>query len=282
MFKKIRSGNIFDWVLIVVGCAISAIGYSTFLVPAQIVSGGVSGIAMIIHHFLSLPVGAVSFVINVPLFIIGWKQVGRKFAIHSFVAMTLFSLFSDLFQFGPFTNDLILSGVYGGVIFGIGLGLVLRAGASTGGSDLAAQVLRKAFPAVSTSNILFGLDFVVIAVSALFFSVEQALYGVLSLFVSTKFMEMMLDGFNAARAFWIISDKEDEIVACIYKELDRGCTLVDAEGSYTGQKKHMLLCIVARSETSTMNRLIYQTYPAAFYIINDSSEVLGEGFDPHK
>ncbi|MGI6004337.1 MAG: YitT family protein [Christensenellales bacterium] len=275
-------GIVTDWVLIVLGSAIAAFALAAFLVPAQIVVGGATGVATILFHLFGWPVGVVSFVINVPLFVIGWRQVGRKFAVRSFVAMTLLSAFTDLFSIQAITQDAILSAIYGGLIIGLGLGFVLRSGASTGGSDLAAQLLRKWFPTASIAGILFVIDFIIIAASVIFFGAEQALYAFMALFISIRLIDFVIGGVSTGRAFWIVSQKRDNIAARIASELERGSTRIRATGTYSGQDRDMLLCIVGRSEVATLKRLVYQEDPTAFVMIADAREVLGEGFAPHQ
>ena len=256
-----------DYALIVLGTFLAALSLPLFFLPYDIAPGGISGISTVLASVLPLSVGLISFVLNVPLFLIGWRTVGWRFAVRSFIAMSLMSLFIDLVPVRDVSGNVMLASVFGGVLLGVGLGLVVRAGATTGGTDMAAKMIHSRVAFLPIATILFMIDGLVVAVWAL-----------ISLFVSSQAMDSVIKGFNTAMQFMIISRDSAEIVRRIHTEIDRGCTRLMAEGTYSRLPVGTLLCVVSRTEAPRLKKLVAEVDPQAFVTVCNVHEALGEGF----
>lgn len=267
-----------DYALIVLGTFLAALSLPLFFLPYDIAPGGISGISTVLASVLPLSVGLLSFMLNVPLFLLGWRTVGWRFAVRSFIAMSLMSLFIDLVPVRDVSGSEMLASVFGGVLLGVGLGLVVRAGATTGGTDMAAKMIHSRIGFLPIATILFLIDGLVVAVAALAFGVRAALWALVSLFVSSRAMDTVIKGFNTAMQFMIISADADKIVRRIHTEIDRGCTRLMAEGTYSRLPVGTLLCVVSRTEAPRLKKLVAEIDPQAFVTVCDVHEVLGEGF----
>ena len=269
-----------DYVYMTIGVAIAVAGLNLFLVPHKIAAGGVSGIATVLYHLFDLNIGLTIAVLNIPLFLFGYKKMGRTFAIRTGYSLVLYSVLAEIIPVISPTQDIILGCVYGGVLMGVGLGIVIKVGGSTGGSDMAGVILHSHFKTFSISTFVFIIDFFVIASAALLFDDPSlALYAIASLYISTKIMEFISVGLSAAKAFYIISDKNDEIADLILKKMDRGVTAFFAKGVYSGREKTVLMCVIQwRTEGARLKSLVKSVDPQAFVIVGDVKEVLGEGF----
>lgn len=267
-----------DYALIVLGTFLAALSLPLFFLPYDIAPGGISGISTVLASVLPLSVGLLSFMLNVPLFLLGWRTVGWRFAVRSFIAMSLMSLFIDLVPVRDVSGSEMLASVFGGVLLGVGLGLVVRAGATTGGTDMAAKMIHSRIGFLPIATILFLIDGLVVAVAALAFGVRAALWALISLFVSSRAMDTVIKGFNTAMQFMIISADADKIVRRIHTEIDRGCTRLMAEGTYSRLPVGTLLCVVSRTEAPRLKKLVAEIDPQAFVTVCDVHEVLGEGF----
>ena len=267
-----------DYLLVVIGALVTAVSFSWFFLPYDVAPGGVTGIATVISSLTGLSVGLLSFLINVPLFLAGWRQVGWRFAVRSFVAMVLLSLFIDLLpQVNP-AGDIMLATVFGGVLLGVGLGMVVRAGATTGGTDMAAKMIHRLAGFLSIATILFIIDATVVIIAAMAFGIQAGLWALIALFISSKAMDVVIKGFNTAMQFLIITREPDEIVRRIHGDLDRGCTRLKAFGTYSGEEMGALLCVVARTEAARLKKVIAEADPNAFVTVCEVHEALGEGF----
>ena len=267
-----------DYLLVVIGALVTAVSFSWFFLPYDVAPGGVTGIATVISSLTGLIVGLLSFIINVPLFLTGWRQVGWRFAVRSFVAMVLLSLFIDLLPPLNPTGDIMLATIFGGVLLGVGLGIVVRAGATTGGTDMAAKMLHRLAGFMPIATILFMIDATVVLIAAMVFGIKAGLWALIALFVSSKAMDVVIKGFNTAMQFLIITREPDEIVRRIHGDLDRGCTRLKAYGTYSGEEMGTLLCVVARTEAARLKKVIAEADPNAFVTVCDVHEALGEGF----
>lgn len=268
-----------SYVQIVLGCFIGALAYPMFFVPNSIASGGVSGISTILNHLFGTPVGLVSLLINIPLFLLGYRSMGRVFAFRSLVATVLFSLLIDLLPISALTQDPLLSCVFGGALLGLGLGLVLRGGATTGGSDLVARMVHNRFPHISVGVFLMSIDFCVVLAAGFFIKVEYALYALISIYLASRLIDTVLEGFSKEKACYVISAEYERVKSQLIHSLDRGVTLLHAEGGYSGQKRPVLLCILSAQEVTQLKALVRQIDENAFVFITDAYEVLGEGFN---
>ncbi|HHV17833.1 MAG TPA: YitT family protein [Thermoanaerobacterales bacterium] len=268
-----------DYFQIVLGCYIGALGLTMFLVPNKVAAGGVSGLATVLHYLFEFPVGWTMLVLNIPLFLAGVAFLGKSIGIKTLVGSLLFSVFTEITANYPVvTRDLMLSTVYGGIIMGLGLGIVFRVRGSTGGTDLASMILNHFIPSVSVGQGILIIDFFVIISSGIAFDWELAMYAWIALFISSKVIDLIQEGFNYAKAVYIISVKAEEISQKILTEMERGVTLLEAEGGFTRHNKYVLLCVITRLEISRLKNIVHETDPRAFVIVHDVHEVLGEGF----
>jgi len=269
-----------EYLFIVLGVLLTAVGLDMFLVPNRIAAGGVSGIATIIHYAAYFPVGATMLAINIPLFMISVKRLGMGFGLRSLFGTIVLSLLIDIMvPVVPVpTRDPLLASIYGGIIVGIGLGIVFRNRGTTGGTDLAAAVINN-YMKLRVGVVLFVIDASVIVTAGIVFkSAELALYALLTVFLTTRVIDIVQEGFGYAKAALIVSHKPEEVAEAILRKLDRGATALLGKGMYTGADRDVILSVVTRSEISTLKELVAGIDPMAFVILTDVHEVLGEGF----
>lgn len=276
--KHLPSEQVRAYGLIVLGSMIGAAAYPLFLVPNNIAPGGVTGIATILNYLWKWPVGITSLLMNLPLFLIGFKAMGRVFVFRSLIATILFSVFIDLIKLPPLTDDILLASVYGALALGVGLGLILRGGATTGGSDMIARMVHKRFPFITVGTFLFMVDCMVILCAAFTMSARAALYALINIFVAARAVDLVLAGMGSAKACFIITNRPETVAQRIMKELDRGATLVGATGAYSGDARTMVISVVGRTEVMAVKRIVRQEDEKAFVFITDTHETLGEGF----
>ena len=277
--NHLKNERMVAYLEIVLGCLIGGAAYPLFLVPNNIAPGGLTGIATIFNYLWGWPVGVTSMALNLPLFVIGWKAMGKVFVFRSLVATLLFSAFIDLLQFPPLTDDILLGSVYGALTLGVGLGLILRGGATTGGSDMIARMVHNKFPIVTVGGFLFLVDCAVILCAAFTMSARAALYALICIFVSARAVDLVLAGFGSAKACFIITNKADGISGRIMRELDRGATLLSATGAYSGKNHTLLISVVTQREVIPLKKIVRQEDEKAFLFITDTHETLGEGFN---
>jgi len=265
---------------VTVGVAITALGLDMFLVPNKIAAGGTSGIATLLHYLIGTPVGMTMLALDAPLYALGIYRLGWGFGLRSLYGSVSLAVLVDVFSlFVPVpTEDPLLASLFGGVLVGLGLGLVFLFRGTTGGTDLAAAILRS-YTEINIGQLLFLLDgMVVVAAGLVFQSWELALYALISIFVCTRVIDAVQEGISYAKAFFIISDHTDLIADKILNDLDRGATALKGRGLYTGTDREVILSVVNRSEVSRLKDIVYQVDPRAFIIVADVREVLGEGF----
>lgn len=278
---KITREDILSALRIVLGTAIGAAGFSFFTFPNDIVSGGFTGIAQIINHLTGLPVGTLTIVFNVPLFILAWKKFGLKFILASLVGMVSNSLFIDLFNSLNIclTEDLLLAAVYGGLVKGFGYGLVYSVGATTGGSDILARMLRRKYPYINFGTIALCLDAVVVLIFALVVQkFDSAMYTVIAMFVSSRIVNLVLYGTMNSSVCYIITIRPRPIAQAIGDQLHRGATLLKAEGAYTGEERSVVLCVIKQSQIAELKKIISAIDEHSFVIVTHSHEVFGKNF----
>lgn len=273
-----------DYFYILLGALVQSIAMRLFLVPALLLSGGVSGTAQIINYFTGWPIGLMVFVGNVPLFILGWRYLGRlRFAIRTAFAIAVFSLLTDLWvlflpQSGV-TGDLVLNSLYGGILYGIGLGLVYRGRGTSGGSDILGLILYRRL-GISLTQAYLATDALVVLAGGLAWNWELALYGIVVIYVSGLAAEMISEGGSIFRSAVIITGRAGEVSDRILTELERGVTLIPGTGGYTGEARPVLYCVVTRAEVNKLKALVHELDPKAFMVIGQVNEALGEGFKP--
>ena len=262
------------------GLVIAAAAYRLYLIPNSVVSGGFTGIGQLVNHFTGIGVGTMNAILNVPLFLISIRSMGPRFGLRSLAAMFGLSLLIDHLPLSAVTDDILLASVYGGVISGAGFGLVLRGSATTGGTDMLSSLMHRLFPPLRVSYGIFLVDGLIIAASAFVFEPQSAMYGLISAFICNVMVDVVLEGPNAAHAYFIISDESADIAEHIMREMNRGVTALNAIGMYKKTNKQVLLCVVNRFQTIQLRRLVFSVDPRAFVIACRAHEVLGEGFNP--
>lgn len=260
------------------GTLLIALAYNLFFVPCDLAPGGFTGFATVLHEWLGVPIGLTSALMNLPLFVINFRYSGKRAFVLSVCATVLLSVLLDTLPVAALTEDLLLASLLGGALFGVGIGLVFYGGASTGGTDLAAQLLCRAIKGIGFGTVLFVLDFLVVLFAGIVFDLERALYAVIGLFVSSRIVDTMQEGLSSARTAFIISDHQQEIAQAIMSRLDRGVTRLDGVGVYSGKERHVLLCVVGRREIIALKAIVGQIDPQAFVIVGDAREIMGKGF----
>ncbi len=284
------------YILITIGAGITALAINIFLVPYKIAPGGLSGLATVLFYVSGgrLPIGTTMLAINIPLFILGYKIIGRKFFFRTIYGTIILSVIIDLTEAysADFANrllvdgadlvsrpDILLYSIIGGFISGIGLGIVLKMDATTGGTELAARLLNRIFKAMTIGQLILWLDAIIILFAILAFnSILIGLYSFVSLFLTTKVIDAMVEGVDYSRAALIISDKQEEIAKRLLIELDRGVTELKGRGVYSGKDKNVLLCVLARTQIQQLKEIVQSVDKNAFVILAEVHEVLGEGF----
>jgi len=272
--------------LVLLGALVQALAMRLFLVPGQLVSGGISGIAQIVNHFVSIPIGLMVFIGNIPLFILGWRFLGGpRFALRTAVSVGAFSLFTDLLVFiipaQGMTHDNVLNALFGGVLLGVGLGLVYRGGGTSGGSDILGRILNHRL-GISISQAYLITDTIVVLAGGFAFSWEKALYGMVVIYVSGIAAEMISEGSGIFRTAMIITEKHQEVTSAVMKMLERGVTLLSGQWAYTGKDRPVLYCVITRSEVNQLKEIVKEIDPAAFMVIGVAHDAMGEGFKPLK
>ena len=257
---------------------IGAVAYPLFLVPNSIAPGGLTGIATILNHLFNAPVGMTSMLLNLPLFVLGYKAMGRVFVVRSFIATVLFSVFIDLLKIQPMTDDVLLGSIYGGILLGIGLGLILRGGATTGGSDMIARMVHRRFPVITVGMFLFIIDFLVIVAAGVFVGAQHALYALICIYVSAKAVDMVIEGFGSVKACYIITGATDRVTDRIMAELERGVTILTATGGYSKEPRPVILCVCSSAEIVRIKEIVRHEDTKAFVFVTGAHEALGEGF----
>lgn len=280
MAQKVRSCGI-----IALGAVIYALAFDWFVAPNQIAMGGVTGLAQIVNALVPvLPVGVLSILVNVPLFLAGWRLLGGRLLVSSLYAMAVSSLAIDVIAwihtFPPM--DPILATLYGGAGMGVGLGLVFSQGATTGGTDIIGKLLKLKFPWLPIGKLVMIPDMVVVILAAVVFgTVNAALYGLIQMYLLSKVMDMILYGWDTSRVAYIITDRWEETVQGLL-DMERGVTLLQGKGAYTGAEKQVLLVAFRQREIVPIKRMLREIDPQAFFIVCDAHEVLGEGFGDYQ
>ncbi|WP_195946044.1 YitT family protein [Paraclostridium bifermentans] len=267
---------------LVVGCIFMSIGINMFFKPYTIAPGGLSGLSLVLGKLTGLPIPVVMLAIGIPLVIFSIKILGVKDSIKTLIGMTVFSIVlgvtSSLSNFDV-TKDVLLCSISGALCLGIGLGIVLKMDASTGGTDLIALMLNRAFPSIPLSKFMVILDgMVVISAGIASKNLETALYSGVALYIIVKIVDAIVSGLNYSKAFMIISNESDILRDGITKELDRGVTFLQGKGGYTNEDKNVLLVVVSKKQEVHLKKVIKNIDPSAFIIVSDVHEVLGQGF----
>ncbi|MCF7886135.1 MAG: YitT family protein [Candidatus Marinimicrobia bacterium] len=284
MSFKIVKDFLIDYLAIALGTLIMALALVLFLSPSKIVFGGVGGIAIVIKQLWDFPLGITMILLNVPLFLIGLKLLGKSFGARTFYAFTLFAFFTDILDRGlelvPATDNILLASIFGGITLGLGLGIVFRFQGTTGGSDIVGQIIDK-YTNLSIGTGIILTDFlIIISAGIIFGNINLALYGLISLYLSGQIIDMVINGLDYARSFYIITDQEEDIKQMVLDKMERGGTVMMGEGFYSEEKKNILFVVVTLKEVYALRQKVREIDPDAFIIIADVHEVLGHGFRP--
>ena len=272
--------SIIEIIETILGAFIMAIAVSLFLLPNELSSGGFSGIATILYYLFNFPVGITIIVLNIPLFILATLKIGKRFLLKSLLGTISLSVFIDIFEkMQPITHDKILACVYGGILTGLGTALILRAHSSTGGSDLAGNIIKEYKPMARTGNIIMIIDAVIVVLNIIFLKkVEIALYSSITIYLMGKVIDIIFEGIYFTKLVFIISDKSETISRIIVNKIKRGVTGIYGKGIYTEENKLVLMCAIGRRELAELKSSIKEIDPNAFLIITNAREVLGIGF----
>lgn len=281
--SKMRSW--FPWVMIVLGTGLMAVGIQNIYDPINLVTGGFTGIAIIVKNITSgaveggIPLWLTNLVLNIPVFLIAWRVKGKSFIGRTVAATVLLSVW--LYFLPPIAlvkDDYILAAVFGGVLSGVGIGLILLAKATTGGTDMVAALIQHKLRHYSIAQIMQVLDGLVVLAGLYVFGIQPALYAMVAIFIVSKVSDGLMEGFHYSKAAFIITGRYREVADSIMEHLDRGVTGLEARGMYSGEEKCMLYCVVSKKEIVALKELVMHIDREAFVIVNDVREVLGEGF----
>lgn len=271
----------FDIIFICMGSFIASLGVNLFLSHAKLLSGGATGIALIIEYKTGFQSGFTVFLLNIPLFLLSYKKLSKQFTLYSFIGMLSLSI--SLIITKPFStiievNDILLYCIYGGVLCGFGYGLIFLRSGSSGGTDIITMLIRKKYSNLNIGKVGFSINCIIISIAAFFFGLPKALYTLISMFIQGMVLDQMLRGFSSKKLLMILTEKEDLVIKYIIKELHRGVTSLNAEGEFTHEKKKMLYCLVTTRQMIELKNAILHIDPKAFISVLDVSEVKGRGF----
>ena len=270
----------YELFLLIIGCFIMACGTSLFLLPNQLSSGGFAGFATIAYYLLKIPLGTTMFALNIPLFILGYIRIGKKFLIKTLLGTSILAIFIDILDKLPsLTQDRFLGCIYGGIAMGIGTAIVLKSNSSTGGTDLLSYIIRSYKQNYRTSSLIVGVDSLIIALNVIFFkNIEIGLYSAITIYLMGKMIDIIFEGVNFTKMMFIISDRYEKIAEEIGNKIDRGSTGIYAKGMYTNEEKMMLLCVGSRNEIAKIKQIAVSIDKKAFIIISNARETWGKGF----
>lgn len=285
--RLIRARKILDFtknfILIVLGAYLISLSINMFLLPHKMTTGGASGIATILYYLSNIPMGITILAINLPLFVIAIVKLGKKFVIKTIFSTVLLSVFLELFKYDQVIQttqiDLLMSSIFGGIISGIGLSLTFKAGASSGGSDLLANIIYKLTKIQSLSKVLMGIEIVIISgVIICFKDINLGLYSIIALFISTKVIDVIFDGIYNTKVATIITKKGDQIVESILSELGRGVTITNSIGAHSGEENTTITCVITRNQIASLKQIIRDNDNRAMMYITNANEAIGKGF----
>lgn len=271
-------------ILTIVGTFLTSIGVSVFYLPSKVVGGGVSGLATVVYHTLGIQPGVTYAVINIALLVIALFILGKNFVFHTLVSAFSLTLFVELLSYvPPITNDIVLATICGSVFYGVGIGITLLAGASTGGTDIAARLIQHYRPSVAIGKLLLVVDSAVILLSLIVFrEFDLALYGIIALAVSTFAIDFLISKMNISKLAFVITSKGEEISKHLVSTSPRGITLIDGKGAYTGGERQVLICALKDSEIPHFQRKIEELDPNVFIIYSESQQIVGNGFHVYR
>ena len=276
--KGRRGERLLAYGQILLGCLIGGAAYPLFLTPNNIAPGGLTGVATILNYLFKWPVGMVSLVMNIPLFLVGFSTMGHVFFFRSLAATALFSFAIDLLQFQPLTNDPLLVCLFGGIMLGIGIGFIMRGGATTGGTDMIASIVHRRVAFLSVGMLVFLMDFCVVVAACITIGTGEGLYALISIYVSGKVIDVVLAGLTSNKACFIMTDAWEKVSDRVIHDMDRGVTQLRARGGYSKQERPVVLCVLNRQEIPRLKEIVRSEDENAFMFITEAHETLGEGF----
>lgn len=277
--QKLPIGKLLKRILgILIGASLFSVALEIFLVPNNIIDGGIVGISIITSHLSGLPLGVFLFVLNLPFLIIGYKQIGKTFAISTLLGVTVMSIGTTLLHPVPgLTDDHLLAAVFGGILLGIGVGLVLRYGGSLDGTEIVAVLLNKKSP-FSVGEIVMFMNLFILSSAGFVFGWDRAMYSLISYYIAFKMIDLTIEGFQESKAVWIISDNHKDLGDAIVARLGRGVTYLNGEGGYTGDDKKVIFCIITRLEEAKLKLIVEEVDENAFLAVGNIHDVRGGQF----
>jgi uncharacterized membrane-anchored protein YitT (DUF2179 family) len=265
-------------VLITIGALLMATGLEIFLIPNHVIDGGITGISIMLSHVTGLKLGIFLFLLNLPFVFLGYKQFGKTFAISTVYGIIMLSIFTTYFHpIPPFTEDILLATIFGGIFLGVGVGLVIRNGGALDGTEILSIMISKKVP-FSVGEIVMFINLFILASAGFVYTWDRAMYSILAYVIAAKAIDVVITGMEESKSVWIISDEASEIGDAINNRLGRGVTYLHGEGAYTGGDKKVIFCIITRLEESKLTTIVEEIDPSAFLAIGDISEVRGGRF----
>lgn len=267
---------------IILGSLLSALAINELIIPHQLLSGGVGGVAIILQYTANIPAGVLILLINIPIFIIGVREIDKDFIAHSLIGTVSLSIFLIILRDIEIlkairVDDTMLSSIFGGVINGIGSGIVFRNRGSMGGSDIIAVIVKK-HTSINIGSVIFGINIVIICIASFLFGVKLAMFTLVSMYISSAVLDRVQEGFDRRKSIFVVTEKEDEVAEAIMNRLNRGVTFLYGEGAYTKQDRRIIYCIVTAKQLAELKHLIESIDNKAFLSVSDTAEVLGKGF----
>ncbi len=277
--QKLTKGKVAKRALfLTLGAVLMAVGLEIFLVPNLIMDGGIVGISIILSHLTGVNLGLFLFFLNVPFFFIGYKQIGKTFAISTLYGIAIMSISTAVFHPVPaFTEDILLATVFGGIVLGTGVGLVIRYGGSLDGTEILAIIINKKLP-FSVGEVVMFFNLFIFSCGGFVFGWDRAMYSILAYFIAFKTIDIVIEGLDQSKSVWIISDKDHDIGEALMARLGRGVTYLKGEGAYTGDDKKVIFCVISRLEEAKLKSIVEEVDPSAFLAVADIAEVRGGRF----
>ena len=265
----------------IIGSIIFAVGVNVFTTPNEIAPGGVTGIATMLHSMTGMQMGTLTFLLNIPLVLLGLFVIGKRFTISTFRTLFILSLITNITEdFLPvYVNNVLVASIFGGAAIGIGMGIIFLRGSTTGGTDILGRVLLRHFQHIPLGKILLAIDFVIVTFAAIYYgTLDAALYALVAVYVTERAMDGVLYGFNETRIAYVVSDKAVEVAQRIMEETDRGVTYLEGEGGFQRDKKLVIMCAMPSRQFAKFKKVVFEVDHAAFIMVAPASNVIGEGF----
>ncbi len=281
---KFTKKHFTDFLMMLVGTFLTAAGTSIFFAPNKIVCGGISGISTVLYYLTSIPIGTSYAIMNGILLLAGIKVLGKDFIIKTLIGTGTMSVFMDLLAYvPPITDNGILAALFGGILYGVGLGITFIAGASTGGTDILGRMVQFQFPSMGIGKLLMVIDGIIIAASIMVFKqADLVLLGIVGIFIQTIAIDTLINRMNVSELAFIITENGPDVSKMLIHDFERGVTVLNGKGAYTDRDKQVLLCAMKASETAVLQERIKEVDPEAFVIFSESKMIVGNGFQFYK